>query len=129
MKKPFTIRGVVRAGAGRGRQLGFPTANLKLPFFSRVPDGVFVATVALPGREELLQGAAFVGTPKMFGNFERRLEVHVLDFSGDLTGKHVTVQLLHRLRGVERFASPEALQHAITEDIRGTRAYFDQTIH
>jgi riboflavin kinase/FMN adenylyltransferase len=106
---------VVR-GAGRGRGIGVPTANLA-PLSPRKllpPDGVYAARVSFEGER---RGAMVnLGTQPTFGDPTRRLEAHVLDFDGDLMGRTVTVEFQRRLRDTVRFESAEALKGQLARD-------------
>ena len=117
-------------GAGRGRQLGFPTANLRLVPQVLPPRGVYAVRVqVLRGAGGRLQqpsgrrwdGVMNLGVRPTFG--ERRLvcEVHLFGFSGSLLRRPVSISLLKRLRGERRFASPRALAAQIARDVRRAR--------
>lgn len=116
--RPFELRGQVVAGDQRGRELGFPTANI-------VPDDALV----LPGHGvyACLAGgrpaAVNVGVRPTFETGRGELvEVHVIDFEGDLYGQELRVEFLARLRGERRFPTPDALIEAMREDIERARA-------
>lgn len=114
--RPAEVDGTVVAGERRGAGLGFPTANLTLPAGLLLPgDGVY-AGEALGHR-----AAISIGTNPHFGGEERHLEVHLLDFDGDLYGTRLVVALWERLRGQETFASEGALVAAIADDVARTR--------
>lgn len=120
------LAGFVEAGAGRGRDLGVPTANLALPPGLVVPaDGVYVTkTTIAPG--DIRPSITSVGTNPTFESEGRlRVETYVLDFSGNLYGRHIAVDFLARLRGQCTFSGPEALLAQMREDIAAARAYFD----
>ncbi|HKI91960.1 MAG TPA: riboflavin biosynthesis protein RibF [Gaiellaceae bacterium] len=115
--RPPEVDGTVVAGKRRGAGLGFPTANLALPAGLLLPaDGVY-AGEALGHR-----AAISIGTNPHFGGEERHLEVHLLDFEGDLYGTRLVVALWERLRDQETFASEDALVAAIADDVARTRA-------
>ena len=115
--RPPEVDGTVVRGERRGGGLGFPTANLALPAGLLLPgDGVY-AGEALGHR-----AAISIGTNPHFGGEERHLEVHLLDFDGDLYGARLVVSLWERLRGQETFASEEELVAAIAADVTRTRA-------
>ena len=115
------IEGVVRRGAGRGRKLGFPTANLDVGCPG--PDleaGVYV------GRAQWDEAPTYgtvvnYGVRPTFAETEISLEIYVLDFSGDLYGKTLTLEVLGRLREEKRFADSEELQQQIAIDIERAR--------
>ena len=126
MSIPFTVSGKVVPGAGRGRDLGYPTANIRLSPFARVPDGVFAVTARVPDSADPLEGVGFIGKPKTFADFKRRAEVHVFDFSDDLLGADLTVYFLQLIRSNKTFSSAEALAAAIGEDILAAQRLFDR---
>lgn len=119
--RPFSLRGVVVHGDERGRMLGFPTANLLPPKLEACPEnGAYAVRVELENGEEKI-GVANVGSNPTFGGNERRVETHILDFSGDLYGKNITVRFIERLRAEKKFPSPDALVEQIHEDEQRAR--------
>ena len=114
--------GVVVEGDRMGRRLGFPTANLAVHPLKVLPPGVFA--VEAEGAFGRYKGVANVGTRPTLGGEERRLEVHLLGFAGELYGEEVRVRFLKRLREERRFPSLEALRAQIAEDVEAARAYF-----
>jgi riboflavin kinase/FMN adenylyltransferase len=115
--RPPEVEGIVVRGDGRGRVLGFPTANLDVPEGLLVPpDGVY-AGWALDRR-----AAVSIGTNPHFDGVERRVEAHLLDFDGDLYGDRLVVELWAPLREQRRFDSLEELVDAIGDDVERTRA-------
>ena len=114
--------GVVVEGDRMGRRLGFPTANLAVHPLKVLPPGVFA--VEAEGAFGRYKGVANVGTRPTRGGEERRLEVHLLGFAGELYGEEVRVRFLKRLREERRFPSLEALRAQIAEDVAEARAYF-----
>ncbi len=119
---PYRYRGRVVHGDARGRLLGFPTANLLM----REPAplmGVFAVQVEWPdGR--IGRGIANVGRRPTVGGKQVLLEVHVLDFTGDLYGQLLSVSFLTRLRAEQKFSSLEALQRQIAADRASALAFF-----
>jgi riboflavin kinase/FMN adenylyltransferase len=118
--RPYSIAGPVTSGAGRGRTLGFPTANVE----SERP--VLVARGVYRGRM-LVDAAAHpavvnVGVRPTFGETTLAVEAHLLDFSGDLYGRRVRLEFLERLRDEMRFPSVEALKAQVARDIESARA-------
>jgi riboflavin kinase/FMN adenylyltransferase len=121
--RPFRIRGRVLHGQKLARQLGWPTANIQLKRH-RVPlTGVYLVSVELDG--QVWPGVANIGVrPSVAGDGRAHLEVHLLDFAGDLYGRRLTVEFHHKLRDEQRFASLEALKSAIDADIAAARAHW-----
>ena len=119
------IEGIVVRGDQRGRDLGYPTANLSPLPWSAVPaDGVYAGRLVRSpssGDSQQLPAAISIGTNPTFAGRERRVEAYVLDFSGDLYGEHVGLSFAERLRGTERFADSHALIAQMEVDVRRTR--------
>lgn len=121
--RPYDLCGRVAHGDRRGRTLGFPTANIH-PHRRVTPVyGVYAVLMSGPGLESW-PGIANVGRRPTVEGERERLEVHLLDFQGDLYGRHVKVDFLHYLRPERRFESLAALQAQIQRDERGARAWF-----
>jgi riboflavin kinase/FMN adenylyltransferase len=116
----FDLDGSVVPGLGRGRTIGFPTANLDTANELRPAAGVYAVRVLSP--EGTWGGACNIGVKPTFGGGEVTIEVHLFDFSGDLYGKRLRVQFLERLRAERRFASVTELTGQITRDIDAARA-------
>lgn len=122
---PFTLSGRVRYGERLGRTLGFPTANIALKRRVSPVRGIFVA--AVHGIDDASHyGAAYVGSRPAVNGRETRLEVYVFDFSGELYGKHLQVELLNQLRGDAQFNSLEALKAQMARDVAAARAWLKQ---
>lgn len=119
---PFWVQGVVVSGDRRGRQLGFPTANLSLPAGKLIPErGVYA--VAVLARNQWWGGALNVGfNPTFKGQRSIRFEVHLLDFNGDLYSDQIAVFLLERLRPEHRFPTLEALCEQMLADVASARS-------
>lgn len=112
---PYQLAGRVVAGAQRGRQIGFPTANLAdvgnlLPL-----DGVYAGISEVGGRS--LPAAVHLGPNPTFGEQQRKLEVHLLGFTGSLYDSELTVDLLQEVRGTTKFGSREALVAQLEQDV------------
>jgi riboflavin kinase/FMN adenylyltransferase len=112
-----TLQGTVVLGDQRGRTLGFPTANLELPAWRLVPaNGVYAV------RSDGRAGVMNIGVRPTVDGRRRVVEVHLLDWAGDLYGQLLTVELVARLRDEQRFPSLEALVAQIGEDVQAARA-------
>ena len=115
--RPPEVEGIVVRGDGRGRELGFPTANLDVPADLLVPpDGVYAGWV----RDS--RAAVSIGTNPHFDGVERRVEAHLLDFDGDLYGQRLVVEIWSPIREQRRFDSLEGLVAAIGDDVERTRS-------
>ena len=128
--RPHRVDGIVERGDERGRSLGFPTANLRTDPYAAVPaDGVYAGWAwrldewgrTMPGGP-LGMAAISVGTNPTFDVRQRRVEAFVLDYEGDLYGDGLGVEFVHRLRGMERFTSVDALVEQMHDDVKQTRA-------
>lgn len=121
--RPYALGGCVLHGQKLARQLGTPTANVQLKRRKPPLCGVFLVSVLHQGRR--YQGVANIGQrPTVAGDGSPHLEVHLLDFAGDLYGQRLTVEFHHKLRDEQRFASLEALKTAIDADVAAARAYW-----
>lgn len=122
--RPFVVRAVVERGDQRGRELGFPTANLRPGERQQLPDlGVYAG--ALRRGDRWYAAAVSLGTrPQFYETGTALLEAHLLDFSGDLYGETLDLAFLARLRGEARFDSVEQLVDQMTRDVTATREIF-----
>jgi riboflavin kinase/FMN adenylyltransferase len=111
------VEGTVVAGDARGGTLGFPTANLRLEPELLVPAYGIYAGAAAGHR-----AAISIGTNPHYGGEERRVEAHLLDFSGDLYGRRLRLELWRRLRDEQAFSSEEELVAQIAQDVEQARA-------
>jgi riboflavin kinase/FMN adenylyltransferase len=124
LDRPHLVEGPVVRGDARGRELGYPTANLALDPGIAVPaDGVYAGWLVRDGGEgSRLPAAISVGTNPTFDGTERRVEAFVLDAELDLYDEPVVVEFVARLRGMVRFDSVDALVEAMAADVAATRA-------
>lgn len=118
--RPFDLDGTIVPGAGRGRTIGFATANVDTPNELRPAAGVYAVRVRAD--DAWHGGAANIGVKPTFGAGDVTIEAHLLDFTGDLYGKKVRVQFLERLRAERRFASVSELSGQIARDVEAARA-------
>lgn len=125
--RPYRISGRVRHGDKIGRTLDMPTVNLALKRPVSPLHGVYAVRVHGPGLSgDGHPGAASVGTRPSVGGLENRLEVHLLDYQGDLYDDHLTVTFEHFIRPEEKFDSLDALKDAMRRDLERTKAFFNQ---
>lgn len=117
--RPYAISGKVIHGDKRGREFGFPTANIHM-FHNRPPlKGVFAVKL------NSMQGVANLGVrPTIAGISKLNLEVHLFDFSKDLYGQHANVTFLKKIRDEKKFKNIDALKAQIQIDINNVKKYF-----
>ena len=115
--RPPEVEGTVVTGDERGGTLGFPTANLAVEPNLLVPAFGIYAGAALGHR-----AAVSIGMNPHYGGLERKIEAFLLDFSGDLYGDRLVVELWQRLREERAFASEEELVTQIAVDVEATRS-------
>lgn len=121
--QPVTLRGTVIHGDGRGRELGFPTANLRLSEDELPSDGIYAATASVRGRSEEFLAVVSVGSNPTFpGVRGRRVEVHLLDADLDLYGEQMVVELHRMLRDTVVFTDEAELIEQSAADVRRCRA-------
>jgi riboflavin kinase/FMN adenylyltransferase len=113
----FSLTGFVSRGEGRGRNLGFPTANLELPPDLVLPsNGVYATWAETPeGRHAC---ATSIGTRPTFGYGPRTIEGHLINYSGNLYGQSIRLEFAHWLRPEERFERPESLVAQMNQDVK-----------
>ncbi len=124
LTRPFAIRGVVQHGDKRGREIGYPTANLGLETYLRPRYGIYAVTGRVMATGEELQGAANVGVRPSFDPPKELLEPHFFDFAGDLYGQEIEVAFRQFLRPEAKFDTIEALTAQMARDCEAARALF-----
>ena len=117
--RPYTLPGTVVAGAGRGRTLGFPTANVAPGRPVLVAPGVYACTFEVGGQPR--RAVVNVGVRPTFGEATLAVEAYLLDFSGDLYGQTVRLVFVSRVREERRFPSVDALRAQIADDVETAR--------
>ena len=117
----YSVRGLVVRGDGRGKSLGFPTANLHVGFGEKLlpPPGIYAVHGVL--RSGPHHGALHLGPRPTFRGSPPTLELHLLDYTGDLYGEEVRVDFVRRLRDVRPFASAQDLVEQMKKDVEETR--------
>lgn len=119
--RPHRLEGVVVRGDQRGREIGFPTANLLTSRYAAVPaDGVYAAW--LVRRQQRLMAAVSIGTNPTFAGAERRVEAYALDFDGDLYGERLALDFVARLREMRRYDGIDPLAAQIRADVTDARS-------
>lgn len=121
--RPHEVRGPVERGDGRGRELGFPTANVSVPQRTCLPaDGVYAGTFTGEDGSPRPAAISLGRRPTFYADAGLLLlEAHVLDFAGDLYGQRAAVRFLHRLRPQERFESAGELVAQMERDVAAAR--------
>ncbi|MDP9238376.1 MAG: bifunctional riboflavin kinase/FAD synthetase [Chloroflexota bacterium] len=125
--RTFALRGPVVRGNERGRIIGYPTANMAVTPDRALPAfGVYVTRAHTGNRS--YAGATNIGINPTFDDARPSVETYILDFEGDLYGRELRIEVLHRLRGEVKFGSVDALTAAIAADVAAARSYFDSQI-
>jgi len=114
--RPFTLLGRVVTGDGRGKEIGFPTANLKTEDECLPPDGVFAGRALLPETKSYI-AAINLGTRPTFGGRDRRIEAHLIGYSGDLTGAEIDLEFHRFIRSEMKFNNAQSLATQIQSDL------------
>lgn len=123
--RPYCIRGMVVRGEGRGRSLGFPTANLWVPANGKLipPAGVYAVRAGL--KRGVFGGAIHIGPRPTFRGSPPTIELHLLDFDGDLYGEQIRVEFIRFIRKVQPFSSASALVDQLKLDVAVAREALD----
>lgn len=116
LTRPFAIRGVVEHGDKRGRDIGYPTANLSIEHYLRPKYGIYAVTGRILATGHELKGAANIGVRPQFEPPKELLEPYFFDFSGDLYGQEIEVGFHHFLRDEAKFDSLDALVEQMEKD-------------
>jgi riboflavin kinase/FMN adenylyltransferase len=120
LSRKFSVNGQVVVGDRRGKQLGFPTANLEIESGMMVPgDGIYATWAVIDGVRH--PSATSIGVRPTFGLTQRLVEVYVIDFDGDLYGKNLCVEFVGKLRNQQTFPGVDALIDQINRDVAGSR--------
>lgn len=123
--RPYSVRGLVVRGEGRGRTLGFPTANLGVHVNGKLvpPPGVYAVQGILRGGPH--PGAIHIGPRPTFRGSPPTIELHLIDFDGDLYGEEIRVDFIRRLRDVLPFSSVSALVEQMKVDVEEARTILE----
>jgi len=116
MKPLYIFSGKVKRGKKRGRDLGFPTANI--PLLEKIPEGIYLSLI------QNLPSLTFIGSAKTFGEEDYKAEVYILDFNENLYGKLLNVTLLKKIRDNQKFSSEKALIEAMEKDKEQAEEFF-----
>jgi len=118
---PWAVEGLVQRGDQRGRTIGFPTANLTLGDYVRPDYGVYAVRVGIDGEPPSIPAVANIGKRPTVDGVTELLEVHLLDWSGDLYGRTLEVEFFDHLRAEKRFDGLDALKAQIAADAGAAR--------
>ncbi len=121
MTSLFSFSGTVFRHLGRGKELGYPTANIQID--QDTPEGIYVGYARISGRS--YPALIFVGRPLTFGETDKKAEVYILDFDQDIYEMNVDVSVMKKLRENLKFDSQEALISQMQQDERDAREYFN----
>ncbi len=116
----FTISGTIGRKNGRGRELGFATANLEVDM--ETPEGLFFGYTQL--KERKLPSLIFIGSSITFGETDKKAEVYILDFDEDIYDEYIDVSIHKKLRDNKKFDSAEELIEQMKKDELEARTYF-----
>jgi riboflavin kinase/FMN adenylyltransferase len=115
--RPYLVKGKVMAGTGTGRQIGFPTANLKIEAGWAIPrDGVYATMTHING--DVHNSMTSVGVRPTFGGKDRTVETYVLGYHSDLYGREVAIDIVDWIRAEKKFANADELKKQIALDIK-----------
>ncbi len=115
--RPFNLQGRITVGTGRGSELGFPTANLEIGSGQALPaDGVYATWSYIDGK--VYPSMTNIGRRPTFGGNERSIETYILNYSGNLYGRQLKIDVVERLRDEKQFDTVEELKKQIAEDVK-----------
>jgi riboflavin kinase/FMN adenylyltransferase len=119
-----SVFGKVIRGSGRGRELGFPTANIEIGSGILPAQGVYVVRIQLNGRT--FNGISNIGYRPSFGhkNLDIHFEVHILDFQRNIYSQFLTIEFLKKIRNEKKFPSLDRLVSQIRSDEKAARKFF-----
>jgi riboflavin kinase/FMN adenylyltransferase len=125
--RPYSLSGRVAHGKKLGRQLGYPTINIKMGDKTLIVKGIFAVQVkGIDNRG--LRGVASIGTRPTVNGVDTILEVYILDFNRDIYGYRVVVEFLHKIRDEQKFASLDELTAHIAQDTEKAKAFFEREV-
>ena len=125
--RPYSLSGRIAHGQKLGRQLGYPTINIKMGDKTLIVKGIFAVRVKGIDNHPL-DGVASIGTRPTVNGVDTILEVYILDFNRDVYGYRVVVEFLHKIRDEEKFDSLEELTAHIAQDTEKARSFFERTV-
>ena len=122
---PWEIRGIVQKGDQRGRELGYPTANVPLGETIHPSYGVYATWVQIEGEAQWHKAATNIGVRPMFEVSTALVEAHLLDYTGDLYGKNLRIQPIRKIRDEMKFSDLGGLVKKIEQDCEAVRILLD----
>lgn len=126
--RPLRIQGEVVHGDQRGKLLGYPTANINIASGMVIPaNGVYAVSISYD--HKCFDGVANIGTNPTFEGTERRIEVHLLNFAGNLYGRTIELDFLEHLRGEKTFSSANELKDQIHKDVGAAQQILARSNH
>ena len=123
--RPYSLSGRIAHGQKLGRQLGYPTINIKMGDKTLIVKGIFAVQVKGIDNHPL-RGVASIGTRPTVNGVDTILEVYILDFNRDVYGYRVEVEFLHKIRNEDKFDSLEELSAHIAQDTAKAKAFFER---
>jgi riboflavin kinase/FMN adenylyltransferase len=120
----FSFSGTVQKHLGRGKTLGYPTANI--PVSEDAQEGIFIGTVLHDATA--FPALVFIGKPLTFDEHDKKAEIFLLDFDEDLYGKELTISVFKKIRDNKKFENQDALVAQMNEDERQAHEYFDNMV-
>lgn len=114
--------GKVRKHKQRGRELGFPTANINL--WKNIPEGIYISKIRMQDKQ--YSSLTFIGQAKTFNEKKFHAETYILDFHQNIYGKWISISLLKKIRGNIKFKSAEELVAQMQKDEKEAREYFSK---
>lgn len=117
----FAIKGKVIKGNQRGRNLGFPTANIK--FSQNIVEGIYISKVKI--NKDTFNAITFIGAAKTFNDVDINAESYILDFNCDIYGIEIEISLLKKIRDNKKFNSEKELIEIMNKDLEKAREYFE----
>jgi len=123
---PYSVSGTVVKGFQRGRQMGYPTANIKASDPSKLIPGTGIYAVEVELQGKTLKGMLSVGYNPTFGDTDISIEVNILDFNEDIYDQHLCIRFLYFVRTEQKFSGMEELKQAIAADEIHIRQWFQK---
>jgi riboflavin kinase / FMN adenylyltransferase len=115
-----TFHGIVQKGAQRGKKLGFPTANIPLPY--SIPEGIYISQTQY--KRMTFPSLTFIGAAKTFDATDVLSETWIMDFDRDIYGEELEIDLIKKIRDNMKFSSSEELVRQMEDDKMKAKAFF-----